>query len=90
MSYTDDPVMDYINHDKEQTRWLLRRPVCDICKEHIQDDVMYKIDGEIYCEECMRNEFAHDIPEDSWDDYPDYDPPDDDECDYECDYEEDY
>ena len=79
MSYTNDPVMDFHNYDKEQTRWLLSRPVCSICQEPIQDDVMFRIDSKNYCEACLRDEFEVDIPDDSWDeDDRDYDPPDDD------------
>lgn len=89
MSYTDDPVMDFHNYDKEQSRWLLSRPVCGVCREPIQDDTVFVIGEKNYCEGCMRDEFARDIPDDSWDDdCPDYDPPDDDECDYECDYDD--
>ena len=83
MSYTDDPVMDYINHDKEQSRWLLSRPVCSICREPIQDDTVFVIGEKNYCEECMRDEFARDIPDDGWDeDDRDYGPPDDDDRGY--------
>lgn len=84
MSYTNDPILDYHNYDKERSKWLLSRPVCSICRELIQDDTMYVISGKNYCEGCMRDEFARDIPEDNWDedDCPDYDPPDDDDRGY--------
>lgn len=83
MSYTNDPVMDFHNYDREHSKWLLSRPVCSICREPIQDDTMYVIGGKNYCEECMCDGFAVDIPDDSWDDDDrDYDPPDEDDRGY--------
>lgn len=48
-------------HDIEQEKWLERRPICCICGDHIQDETMFNVNGDIYCEECMRNEFEQEI-----------------------------
>lgn len=40
-------------HEAEQDRWLKMLPKCRECKEHIQDEYCYKINGEYICESCM-------------------------------------
>lgn len=44
-------------HDAEESRQLERLPKCDFCGEEIQDEYLYEIDGELYCEECMMEHF---------------------------------
>lgn len=39
--------------DNEQEKWLRSRPKCDYCKEHIQDEHAFEIDGYLICEECI-------------------------------------
>ena len=53
MSFTDDPIRDFEKHDAEQERWLQSRPVCSECGEHIQDEELFDIDGDLVCEECL-------------------------------------
>ncbi len=53
MFYTDNPVRDFERHDAEQERWLQSRPVCEVCGEHIQEEHLYDIDGDLVCEECL-------------------------------------
>lgn len=36
---------------------LKELPVCHACGEHIQGDYRYRIDGVVYCEDCMRDIF---------------------------------
>lgn len=52
MIWTDDPVRDAAAYDAELERELLKRPICDKCGEHIQEDFAYEIDGELYCDSC--------------------------------------
>lgn len=40
-------------HDKNQNRRLEKYPVCCVCGEHIQDDFLYVIDNDLFCESCM-------------------------------------
>lgn len=54
---TDDPVRDEMNHSAELEDKLQKMPVCSYCSEHIQDDYLYEIDGEIICEECVNENF---------------------------------
>nr|DAZ73327.1 MAG TPA: DNA ligase IV [Caudoviricetes sp.] len=37
------------------------QPVCVCCEEPIQDDHMYDIYGDIYCEDCMIAQFRRSI-----------------------------
>lgn len=45
------------DHQAEQDRWLMKRPVCERCGEPIQDEELWDINGTIYCDECARYEF---------------------------------
>ena len=65
MSWTDDPVADFERYDAEKERWLARRPICCICKEHIQEDKMIYYNGNQCCplSEC-EDEFWQKIRED--------------------------
>ena len=47
----------FIRHDAEQQEYLESLPICDKCGEPIQDDYLYDIGGDIYCEDCMKEEF---------------------------------
>jgi hypothetical protein len=44
-------------HDAEQSDWLNSRPKCSYCDNPIQDDFCFVIEGEIYCEECLNDNF---------------------------------
>lgn len=55
--WSDDPVADFLRHDAEQEAMLDRLPRCCHCGHPIQDDICYKINDEIYCEECHNDEF---------------------------------
>lgn len=43
--------------ERERERRLLMLPKCDRCREHIQDDDYYDVDGEILCESCMKKKY---------------------------------
>lgn len=53
MYYTDDPVADFENWDWEREEMLEKLPKCTHCGEPIQDEYLYNIDDELFCEECM-------------------------------------
>lgn len=55
MSWTNDPVADFLAYDAEQAAELDKLPKCDECGEPIQDETYYEIDGYIYCLECLEN-----------------------------------
>lgn len=55
--YSDNPINDFMEFDAEQERKLATMPVCSICGEPIQDDFLFDIDGEIFCEECLKDNF---------------------------------
>ena len=43
----------WAKHDAEQEAKLVRLPKCSCCREVIQDEYLYEIDGELICESCM-------------------------------------
>lgn len=46
--------VDFFNaYDRQQQKKLDRLPVCEYCREPIQDDFYYEIDGEILCHDCL-------------------------------------
>ena len=47
----------FLQHEAEQEALLSRRPKCVCCEEPIQDDYLYDINGDLYCEECMNEIF---------------------------------
>lgn len=57
MIFTDDPLLDFAVHDRQQSEELNKRPVCCYCGEPIQDDFCYEINGDYYCEDCLDMHF---------------------------------
>ena len=53
MSFTDDPVADFLSHDREQADRLERLPKCAHCGDPIQEDYGFEYEGDLYCEECF-------------------------------------
>lgn len=50
----DRALRDWDRRDREQTRALSRYPVCKYCGHHIQSEMIYKIDENVYaCEDCI-------------------------------------
>lgn len=45
------------NEEDSKEEWLKKRPKCDFCDEHIQDDYLYVIDDQYICDECMKSNF---------------------------------
>lgn len=58
MSY--DPIADFMQHDRWQSAWLGKRPVCSWCYHHIQDERLWEVNGEFYHGECAREKFEKD------------------------------
>lgn len=50
-------------YDAEQQAKLEKMPVCSICEEHIQEDRVYVIDGDIVCPYCLEEEYGHNVEE---------------------------
>lgn len=57
MPYTNNPLADFINHDREQEAQLQKMPVCCYCDEHIQDEHLYLINDEFVCPKCLKGYF---------------------------------
>jgi formylmethanofuran dehydrogenase subunit E len=47
----------FLIHEAEADEALDNFPKCDFCGEVIQEDHLYDIGDEIYCEECMEAHF---------------------------------
>lgn len=52
--YTNNPVADAEAYSARQDKQLLKLPKCDKCKERIQDDTCFKVNDEVYHENCAR------------------------------------
>lgn len=48
-------------HDSNQMDALEQLPVCDCCGEHIQDEHLYLISGEILCMDCLNDQYRRDV-----------------------------
>ena len=59
--WTDDPIADFERYDAEQGRQLDKLPRCCCHEEPIQDEYLYDIDGEYYCEEGMKERFRKSV-----------------------------
>lgn len=53
--YSDDPVQDFNRWDMELERKRARRPQCEMCEEHIQDETAILLHGHWICEKCINN-----------------------------------
>lgn len=61
MPYTDDPLKDFENHEREQAKRLERLPKCANCGEPIQDEFYYEINDEPICQECLDRDFRKEV-----------------------------
>ena len=59
--FTDDPIRDFERYDAMQEERLEQLPICDGCGQHIQDDYLFEIDGQILCDECMAQEYRREV-----------------------------
>ena len=58
--YVPDNYDAYERHEAEQEAWLKKRPICEKCGEPIQDDYLFDVDGDLYCEDCMKDLYRKD------------------------------
>lgn len=42
-------------YDSERENELNKRPICDECGEHIQEEYCYHINGKHICEHCIKD-----------------------------------
>lgn len=45
------------DHNARQEAWLSRRPQCEKCGKHIQDEHYFFINNEVLCQECMEDAY---------------------------------
>ena len=51
----------FLKHQADQDSKLEKMPVCSICEEHIQEDRVYVINGDIVCPYCLEDEYGHNV-----------------------------
>lgn len=51
---SDNPIRDFELWDAEQEKSIIKLPKCCECDEPIQDDYCYQFDGELICENCLK------------------------------------
>lgn len=59
--YSDDPVRDFDKYDAYTARLIARLPKCENkrCRHReIQEEMFFEIEGEILCENCMRDRYG--------------------------------
>lgn len=59
--YSDDPVRDFDRYDMAMAQREARLPQCENrgCRHpRIQDEMFFDIEGEILCENCMRDRYG--------------------------------
>lgn len=50
---TDNPDLDFARFDHQRERELNRCPVCSECGHHIQEEYIFEVGSETFCEQCM-------------------------------------
>lgn len=56
MNYTDNPLTDFDNWDREQEKQLARLPRCSECGNSIYpDEFLFDFNGEVICEKCLND-----------------------------------
>ncbi len=53
----DDSYSLHKQREREQERWLARRPVCSFCGQPIQEDDLFDIKGDLYHVNCAVESF---------------------------------
>lgn len=49
-----DNYQRWLDHEWEQEKWLKSRPKCFQCGDPIQDEKGYRIEGRLYCPDCIK------------------------------------
>ena len=44
-------------YDRDLEKALARRPQCEKCGKHIQDDYYFEINNEVLCQGCMEDQY---------------------------------
>lgn len=59
--YSDDPVKDFEDYDRQQAKKLSELPVCMDCDEPITGSRYYEFNGEYICQECLKTYHQKDV-----------------------------
>ena len=55
---SDDPLRDFDRYDMAMAQREARLPVCDKCGKRIHDEIYFDINGDVFCEDCMFDEYG--------------------------------
>ena len=64
MARIQDAFDQFERYDREAYIWLSKRPICDCCGKHIEDEYAYKINDELICPTCVSNGLYVNLPND--------------------------
>lgn len=60
MSRTGNPIRDFESYDRDHQRYISQFPCCVYCRQHIQTDLIIKLDDGVYaCEDCINERSEH-------------------------------
>lgn len=54
MNFSSDPVADAERREVDYDKWLKTRNMCFSCGDYITEDYAYRIDGHLYCQNCIK------------------------------------
>ena len=54
MEYIRDALDEFNEHEAENEKWLNSLPTCCECGEPIQQDTAVEIEGDWYCDSCLK------------------------------------
>lgn len=59
--WTDNPIFDYDSYLADEERKREIYPICSNCGDYIDAGYYYRINGKVYCEECMNDLFQYPV-----------------------------
>lgn len=59
--YSDNPLADFHNWDKQQEEQRKKLPKCNECDNPIQDEHCYVINDEPICEDCLKSHYRKSV-----------------------------
>lgn len=57
MAYIKDNYDFYKEHEAEEARQAMHRPICSCCKNPIMEDYAYEINNSLVCADCLDSEY---------------------------------
>ena len=61
--YCPDNYDAFCEHETQQENMLSRMPQCCECGEHIQEEHLFDVNGDLFCFDCMKANFERETEE---------------------------